>query len=46
MKRSDRLKGFTQAIQDVVPLALVRASLHYVNWKERKVRQQNCAWRL
>lgn len=40
----DGLKGFPQAIEAVFPLAqvqlcivhLVRASLHYVNWKERK----------
>jgi len=40
----DGLKGFPQAIETVFPLAqvqlcvvhLVRASLHYVNWKERK----------
>ena len=40
----DRLKGFPQAIEAVFPLAqvqlcvvhLIRASLNYVNWKERK----------
>lgn len=40
----DGLKGFPQAIETAFPLAqvqlcivhLVRASLHYVNWKERK----------
>jgi putative transposase len=40
----DGLKGFPQAIESVYPLAqvqlcivhLVRASLNYVNWKERK----------
>ena len=40
----DGLKGFPQAIEAVFPLAqvqlcivhLIRASLHYVNWKERK----------
>jgi putative transposase len=40
----DGLKGFPQAIEAVFPMAqvqlcivhLVRASLHYVNWKERK----------
>jgi putative transposase len=40
----DGLKGFPQAIETVFPQAqvqlcivhLVRASLHYVNWKERK----------
>jgi len=40
----DGLKGFPQAIETVFPLAqvqlcivhLVRASLNYVNWKERK----------
>jgi putative transposase len=40
----DGLKGFPQAIESVFPLAqvqlcivhLVRASLNYVNWKERK----------
>ena len=40
----DGLKGFPQAIEAVFPKAqvqlcivhLVRASLNYVNWKERK----------
>ena len=40
----DGLKGFPQAIEAVFPVAqvqlcvvhLIRASLHYVNWKERK----------